>query len=366
MIGSNLSQARPASNNELNGISNNYGRGQPLLFSPAELIRCGQRDAHNFPLVGQRYEDGGIRAWREPPEIAWDRQLIELARTATSYAGLVFDCDSRESIELAAGACGGTGPVPPPNFASARTASGHLQVGYFLGRPVHRGAAARVRPLAFLARVSEYYRAALGADPGFVGVLCSNPVHGDYSTTYPRFEPYSLPELASFIPRGWRVPKVATTEVGRNWAFFKALCKRSLKDSDRELEVIAYRLADEARRAYLAADHPFTDSEVRSTLRSVFRYRAEWRARGHKPSFLLWKAKLGRRGGVNRRAAVRQRDLQIVVALDAGLSQRGVAAVVGVSRRTVRTARKGSLGGGGLRTIQIDPFSASMISVVAS
>ena len=113
---------------------------------------------------------------------------------------------------------------------------------------MHRGAAARAKPLAFLGRVSEYYRAALGADPGFVGVLCSNPVHPDYSTTYPRFEPYSLPELASFIPRGWRIPKVATTEVGRNGAFFKALCKRSLKDSDREIEAIAYRMAERSTR----------------------------------------------------------------------------------------------------------------------
>ena len=44
-------------------------------------------------------------------------------------------------------------------------ASGHFQVGYFLGRPVHRGADARVKPLAYLARVSEFYRAALHADP---------------------------------------------------------------------------------------------------------------------------------------------------------------------------------------------------------
>ena len=80
---------------------------------------------------------------------------------------MVFDCDSREAVELAAGACGGNGPVPPPNFASARKASGHLQVGYFLARPVYRGDNARAHPLAFLGRVSEYYRAALGADPGF-------------------------------------------------------------------------------------------------------------------------------------------------------------------------------------------------------
>ena len=263
-----------------NTIDNNLGLGirgiprrgesTPLLLAPGELLRCGLRDAHTYPLVGKRDSDGVIRSSRrEPPKTAWTRELIELARTGNSYAALVFDCDSRESVELAGGACGGNGPVPPPNFASARTASGHLQVGYFLGRPVHRGDTARAHPLAFLGRVSEYYRAALGADPGFVGVLCSNPVHGDYVTTYPRDTPYYLPELASFIPKFWRLPKVPTTEPGRNCAFFKALCKRSLKDSDRELEALAYSLADKARREYPGADHPFTDSEVRSTLRSV-------------------------------------------------------------------------------------------------
>ena len=39
-----------------------------------------------------------------------------------------------------------------------------------------------------------------------------------------------------------------------------------------------------------------------------------------------------------RRAAVRDRDLRIVVLRDAGLSQREVAAVVGVSRDVVRGA----------------------------
>ena len=31
---------------------------QPLLFAPAELLRCGLRNAHHHPLVGERTEDG--------------------------------------------------------------------------------------------------------------------------------------------------------------------------------------------------------------------------------------------------------------------------------------------------------------------
>ena len=104
--------------------------------------------------------------------------------------------------------------------------------------------------------------------------------------------------------------------------------------------------------AYPAADHAFSDSEARSTLRSVLRYRAQWRARGHAP----WWITLGSRargragglsGGVARRAAVRERDLRIVVLREAGLSQREVAAVVGVKRDVVRGAADRLARGGG-------------------
>ena len=103
------------------------------------------------------------------------------------------------------------------------------------------------------------------------------------------------------MPKGWRVPKVPTTEAGRSWALFHALCKRSLKDSDRELEALAYTMAGEARAAYPGADHPFTDSEVRGILRSVCRYRAQWRVRGHAPWWIARQSARGRATGAHGR-----------------------------------------------------------------
>ena len=64
---------------------------------------------------------------------------------SSPHAAMIFDCDSRASVELAAAACVGTGPVPPPNFAAERSASGasgasgHFHVGYFL-LPTNSGA----------------------------------------------------------------------------------------------------------------------------------------------------------------------------------------------------------------------------------
>ena len=74
---------------------------QPLLFTPAELLSCGLRDAHHHPLVGERTAGGGVRSWRTSPEKAWEHPLVEWPRTANSYCSLVLDCDSRESRELA-------------------------------------------------------------------------------------------------------------------------------------------------------------------------------------------------------------------------------------------------------------------------
>ena len=85
---------------------------------------------------------------------------------------------------------------------------------YLLDRPVHRGDQARARPLQLAARISEYYRATLGADTGYTGVLSSNPTHTDYAASYPRLEPYTLADLARVIPKGWRRPVLPTTGRG--------------------------------------------------------------------------------------------------------------------------------------------------------
>ena len=207
---------------------------QPLLFAPSELLACGLRDAHHYPLVGVRTEDG-VRSWRTSPATAWEHPLVEWARTATSYCSLVLDCDSRESQELACAVEAGYGDLPRPNVAAQRASSGHLHLGWNLRTPVHRGAASRPRPLAALGRIAEYYAVTLRSDRGYVGVLAYNPVHGDYNTVYPRTDPYDLAELARALPAHWRRPAKPAdlaTAPGRNCALFAALCKLALGGSD--------------------------------------------------------------------------------------------------------------------------------------
>ena len=143
--------------------------------------------------------------------------------------------------------------------------------------------------------MSEFYRATLGADPGYTGVLSSNPTHTDYATSYPRVEPYALNDLATWIPKGWRVPRPATTAEGRNNELFAALCKRGLRDTDRQLEAWAHAYNDQFVP-------PMDAGELRGAIKSVLGYRARWRVGGHQQGWLWKQAARGRRSGEARRA----------------------------------------------------------------
>ena len=83
-------------------------------------------------------------------------------------------------------------------------------------------------PVKRWARISEYYAAALGADAGYTGVLTHNPMEAaqlaGFKTHWLRREPYTLGELAEFIPFRWRRPKPSRTAAGRNMDVFATAC----------------------------------------------------------------------------------------------------------------------------------------------
>ena len=274
---------------------------QPLLFAPGELLRCGLSAAHPRPLVGARTPDG-VRSWRSSPDRAWGYPLVEWGRAGSSYAALVLDCDSRDSVERVHACAMGAGPLPTPNVTMTRRASGHVHAAWILGTPVHRGATAREKPRRLFGRIGEYFTVTAGADSGYVGVLAGNPTHDDYASAYPRDEPYELRDLARVIPARWRVPAVPVSEPGRNCALFAALCKLALRCSDDGLLTWARTLNRDFSPSLPEAD-------VRATWASVCRYRARWRAQGHKPEWRARQAAVGRKGGAAGKGKARAASL---------------------------------------------------------
>ena len=313
-----------------------------LDFAPAQVRSHGLRDAHTHPQVARRKG----ASFRVPASQAWVFAYLEL-RAGNSWPLMGFDCDVPSAVvdALYWNHHGGDGPaLPRPNMVVERRSNSHSHVSYFLAKPVHRGANAREAPLRLLARISEFYRQALGADPGYNGVLTHNPMrsahrHGGFLTHWGRKQPYSLGELSEVIPKGWRLPVKPTTEAGRNCALFVVLMKWAGSPANIGREVLAV-----GRATNDGLDVPLGDSEVAGLAKSVEGYRDGWIAKGRfytEAEREAWGRVLGVRGGpasgASRRKGTAGRDQLMLGGGSMGkrLTQAQIAALHGVSQPTV-------------------------------
>ena len=310
--------------------------------------RYSYRDAHERPLVSRgRQRDGSFGpSFRVAPGAAWSYPLLEL-RAANSWPVLVLDLDAdededaREAVErLVAALVART--VPAPNWMVTRRATGGTHVVWCLARAVHRGAAARAKPMMRYGRVAEYYAQVLRADEGYVGVLSHNPMaraHGpDLITTWGRRAPYDLDALAEVIPFGWRRPCVARTAIGRNCDLFRGLMRWAGSPANERNDVLAAALA-----ANQDFGLPLGYGEVAGIARSVERYRDGWIAQGcyfSADESEAWGRRYGRRSGAVRRRKTADRDARIVQAAIDGESGAQIAArpelSEGLRERTIR------------------------------
>ena len=210
--------------------------------------------------------------------------------------------------------------------------------------------------MRLLARISEFYRHALGADPGYNGVLTHNPMrsahrHGGFLTHWGRKQPYSLGELSEVIPKGWRLPVKPTTEAGRNCALFVALMKWAGSPANIGREVLAV-----GRATNDGLDVPLGDSEVAGLAKSVERYRDGWIAKGRfytEAEREAWGRSMGLQSAMVRRVAKAGRDARIVEGHRAGLSTRKLARLFNLSQQGVWHVLQRDLQGGDRRTTQI-------------
>ena len=178
-----------------------------------------------------------------------------------------------------------------------RPDNGHSHAVWTLAVPVHKYPKARRGPLDYLTAIAEFYALTLGADTGYNGVLVHNPTATDYETRWGPELPYPLEQLARVIPFGWRAPDVRQTGVGRNCDLFQAGMAWAGREANARLDVFAALLIVNQRFA-----HPLPLSEVRTTARSIDKYRERWTARGwHAPRWLARQAGRGQRSGAVRR-----------------------------------------------------------------
>ena len=278
----------------------------PIDFAPPVVREHGLVEAHTAPLVGVRLRDDGVRSLgRRSPEEAWGYPLLEWSRSGRATTVLALDCDSDKSIGVVLDALRDVdAPIARPSLVVERKRSGHVLACWCLETPVGRGPHARRAPLSFLGRVSEYYSAVADADPGFVSVLCANPVHSDYRAYWGARDPYSLRDLGAVMPRGWRAPAFdrCRSEGGRNSTLFMLGCRFAGNLSRTDEEVAWWIRGQNMRhgiyRDSLLTPAPLPAAEVEGIIRSINgHYRPQWRARTAQLPFVERQRWRGRRSG---------------------------------------------------------------------
>jgi hypothetical protein len=115
--------------------------------------------------------------------------------------------------------------LPPPSWATVNKANGHAHLVYGLSAPVLTASMeARQAPLRYLNAVESAFRAKLGGDDGYSGLITKNPKHPLWWTIQGPELAYELGDLAEFVDleRFKAKPgvKVAEVGLGRNVTVF--------------------------------------------------------------------------------------------------------------------------------------------------
>lgn len=256
---------------------------------------------------------------------------------------LVYDID-RPGAALAWDDAG----VAPASWSATNTENAHAHLGYEIAVPIVVSPNARMAPVRLAAAIERAYTEALGADEGYAGLLCKNPLHPDWQTQVWRPEPYDLAELAEYVdltrfndrrrrPRSGIGRNVDLFDRLRAWAY--ANIRHHWQPAG--LEPWAATLLSRAE-AFNDFAEPLPFSEIKATARSIARWTwanmtpASFREYIEKTHSSASQSRRGRKSGEVRRQAADERAAQARAMAEAGAKQRDIAERLGVTARTVR------------------------------
>ena len=117
------------------------------------------------------------------------------------------------------------GNLPPPSWTAVNRSNGHAHLAYGLSAPVLTASMeARQAPLRYLNAVESAFRARLGGDAGFSGLITKNPAHPLWWTLRGPLLAYEPGELAEWVDldrfKAQPGVKVAEVGLGRNVTVF--------------------------------------------------------------------------------------------------------------------------------------------------
>ena len=225
--------------------------------------------------------------------------------------------------------------APPPSITAKNPENGHAHLIYGLETSVRTAPDAKSAPLRYAAAVDCALQRVLGADLGYSGLICKNPLHPHWQVT--TWEPrlYTLADLDSWLdlqPAQDRRKRLPDYGLGRNCNLFEELRKwayRAIRQGWPDFDQWQGACFDRAQMYNAGFTAGLDLQEVRHIARSV----AKWTHQHlDAASFSEWQARQGQKKG----SQVRARLLPLVrEKLSQGLSQAEIARVLGVSRQTI-------------------------------
>ncbi len=109
--------------------------------------------------------------------------------------------------------------APAPNLIARNPANGHAHLLYLLQTPVRTAMDGKTAPLRYAAAIEAGLRNRLGADRGYSGLICKNPINSHWIVTQWQADPYTLDDLADYIdltPEKAKQKPVEDYGLGRN------------------------------------------------------------------------------------------------------------------------------------------------------
>jgi len=190
--------------------------------------------------------------------------------------------------------------APAPNIVATNRENGHAHLIYGLEVSIRTAPDGRSAPLRYAAAVENALREKLGADIGYAGLICKNPLNPHWQVSTWELCLYDLDWLADYVDLSAysgrkRLPDYG---LGRNCNLFDYLStwaytaiRQGWPEYDRWLEACLTRAEGYNKKTF---KKPLPQSEIKATAKSV----ARWTHKNFSAAgFSEWQAKQGSKGG---------------------------------------------------------------------
>ena len=236
--------------------------------------------------------------------------------------------------------------APAPNITVTNKANGHAHLIYGLETPIRTAPDGNVAPLRYAAAIEAALREKLGADLGYSGLICKNPLHTHWLVQVWEPEPYTLDWLADYLdlsPYNGRraMPAYGLGSNGtlfektRQWAY------KAIRQGWPGLDGWIAAVVDRATGYNVQFEQPLPANEVRHVAKSI----ANWTHRHLSPAgFSAVQAARGAKGGKVSKGGGRPSNsgkaradllLDVFRLKEMGYSNRDIGEDLGISPSTV-------------------------------